>query len=101
MYVHDANTGSRRLTLNYGTSETTIKLTEIALGFVPCTPKVEGLSQVNKQLLKQRGTVGEPAPVARLHDVGKKVVRMASVISKFKSSSDGVILESSSDQILA
>ena len=43
---------------------------------------VQGLSQLNKQLLKQRGAVGEP--VHRLREAGKKVASMAAVVSKLK-----------------
>ncbi|KAF9344573.1 hypothetical protein BGX34_005518, partial [Mortierella sp. NVP85] len=45
-----------------------------------------GLSQLNKQLLMQRGAVGEPAH--RLREASKKVATMASVVSKLKSPSD-------------
>ncbi|KAK3828965.1 MAG: WD40-repeat-containing domain protein [Benniella sp.] len=45
----------------------------------------QGLSQLNKQLLVQRGVVGEP--VNRLREVGKKVATMASVVSKLKTHS--------------
>jgi hypothetical protein len=47
---------------------------------------VQGLSQLNSQLLKQRGAVGEPAD--RLREAGKKLITMASVVSKFKAPSD-------------
>jgi WD40 repeat protein len=43
---------------------------------------VQGLSQLNSQLLKQRGAVGEP--IARLGEVGKKLTTMAAVVSKLK-----------------
>jgi len=48
---------------------------------------VHGLSQLDSQLLKQRGAVGEPAH--RLRDASKKLMTMASVVSKLKPSSDG------------
>jgi WD40 repeat protein len=41
---------------------------------------VQGLSQLNKRLLKQRGAVGEP--VHRLREASKAVATMASVVSK-------------------
>jgi len=47
---------------------------------------VQGLTQINKQLLKQRGAVGEPEDVFR--EASKKVMAMASVVSKLKQSSD-------------
>ena len=47
---------------------------------------VQGLSQLNKQLLKQRGAVGEP--VHRLRENIQKVASMASVVSKLKDQSD-------------
>lgn len=43
---------------------------------------VRGLSQPNKQLLRQRGAVGDPE--MQLREVGKKVTAMASVMSKLK-----------------
>ena len=46
----------------------------------------QGLSHLNKQLLKQRGAVGEPTH--RLREASEKVAVMASVISKLKSPSD-------------
>jgi WD40 repeat protein len=47
---------------------------------------VQGLSQLNKQLLKQRGAVGEP--VDRLREASEKVATMASVVSALKAPSD-------------
>jgi len=46
---------------------------------------VQGLSPLNKQLLKQRGAVGDP--IGRLREVSKDVAAMASVVSKLKASS--------------
>jgi len=46
---------------------------------------VQGLSHLNRKLLKQRGAVGEPT--LRLGEASKKVATMASVISKLKASS--------------
>jgi len=43
---------------------------------------VQGLSQLNKQLLLQRGAVGEP--IHLLRDASKKLSSMASVVSKLK-----------------
>ena len=43
---------------------------------------VHGLSPLNKQLLKQRGAIGEPVNI--LKEAGKKVASMASMISKLK-----------------
>ncbi|KAK3823326.1 MAG: hypothetical protein J3Q66DRAFT_437708 [Benniella sp.] len=51
---------------------------------------VHGLSQLNKQLLKQRGAIGEP--IHRLRELVKKVMRMASVVSTLKQRSTGVAL---------
>jgi hypothetical protein len=48
--------------------------------------EVQGLSQPNRELLKQRGAIGEPAN--RLREASKKVTTMASVVSKLKTSSD-------------
>ena len=43
---------------------------------------VRGLSQLNEQILKQQGAVGEP--YARLRQESKKVIAMASVVSTLK-----------------
>ncbi|KAG0205353.1 hypothetical protein BGX31_002987 [Mortierella sp. GBA43] len=43
-----------------------------------------GLTLLNKQLLKQRGAVGEPAPLLR--EAGKMVMSMAAVVSRLKQS---------------
>ncbi|KAK3823420.1 MAG: WD40-repeat-containing domain protein [Benniella sp.] len=43
---------------------------------------VFGLSPLNKQLLRQRGAIGEPVNI--LKEAGKKVISMASMISKLK-----------------
>jgi hypothetical protein len=43
---------------------------------------VQGLSQLNRKLLKQRGAVGEPADLLR--EASKKVATMVSVVSKLK-----------------
>ncbi|KAF9347490.1 hypothetical protein BGX34_003104, partial [Mortierella sp. NVP85] len=43
---------------------------------------VHGLSPLNMQLLKQRGAIGEP--VHTFKEAGKKVISMASVVSKLK-----------------
>ena len=47
----------------------------------------EGLSQLNRQLLKQRGAVGEPT--LRLRETGKKIATLGSAASKFKVSLTG------------
>ena len=58
-----------------------------ALNMVGATIQgVQGLSQLDRQLLLQRGAVGEPAH--RLREAGKKVTTMASVVSKLKAPSD-------------
>ena len=49
---------------------------------------VRGLSQLNKQLLLQRGAVGEP--IQLLRDAGKKLGTMASVVSKLKTLSNRI-----------
>ncbi|KAK3809436.1 MAG: hypothetical protein J3Q66DRAFT_405440 [Benniella sp.] len=47
---------------------------------------VHGLTTLNKQLLKQRGAIGEPENLLR--EASKKVILMASVVSKLKDMSD-------------
>jgi len=49
-----------------------------------CVQDVQGLSDLNRRLLKQRGATGEPN--LRLRDASKKVMSMASVVSILKSS---------------
>jgi WD40 repeat protein len=53
-----------------------------------CVQDVQGLSYLNRRLLKQRGAKGEPK--MRLSETGKKVMSMASVVSKLKSSSTDI-----------
>ena len=54
---------------------------------------VHGLSQINKQLLKQRGAIGEPEDPFR--EASKKAMAMASVVSKLRQSSDKVVQDPS------
>ncbi|KAK3809361.1 MAG: hypothetical protein J3Q66DRAFT_405374 [Benniella sp.] len=54
---------------------------------------VRGLTALNKQLLKQRGAIGEPEHLLR--ETSKKVVTMASVVSKLKETSEGTVEDSS------
>ncbi|KAK3813320.1 MAG: WD40-repeat-containing domain protein [Benniella sp.] len=49
---------------------------------------VQGLNQLDKQLLKQRGALGEP--VHRLSEASKKLATIASVVSKLKTPSHEV-----------
>jgi WD40 repeat protein len=53
-----------------------------------------GLSHLNKQLLKQRGAIGEPAHALR--EAGKKLIAMGSVVSKLKQHQADAITGSSS-----
>jgi WD40 repeat protein len=53
----------------------------------------QGLSELNKQLLKQRGAVGEPSNLLR--DSSKKVATMASVVSQLKRASSNAVEERS------
>jgi len=53
---------------------------------------VQGLSQLNRKLLKQRGAVGDPAHTLR--EAGKKVAAMASVVSKLRITPDTAAAES-------
>ncbi|KAK3806074.1 MAG: hypothetical protein J3Q66DRAFT_422177 [Benniella sp.] len=50
-----------------------------------CVQGVQGLNDLNRRLLKQRGATGEPS--VPLREAGKKVMTMASVVSKLKPSS--------------
>ena len=54
---------------------------------------VRGLSQLNKQLLQQRGAVGEPLNADHLHEASK-VLSMVSVVSALEQSSSGTTLGS-------
>jgi len=49
---------------------------------------IRGLRQIDRKLLKQRGTVGEPENP--FYEAGKKVTSMASVVSKLKPQTDRV-----------
>ncbi|KAK3821649.1 MAG: quinon protein alcohol dehydrogenase-like superfamily [Benniella sp.] len=54
---------------------------------------VRGLSQLDKQLLEQRGAEGEPS--VRLREVAKNVASMVSVVSNLKQPSTEMALETS------
>jgi WD40 repeat protein len=56
---------------------------------------VRGLTQINRQLLKQRGAVGEPEDIFR--EASKKVMTMASVVSVLKQTFDKVMQDPSSN----
>jgi WD40 repeat protein len=56
---------------------------------------VRGLTQLNKQLLKQRGAVGEPE--YQLYAASKRLITMSSVISKLRQASSEVVLGIPSD----
>jgi len=58
---------------------------------------VRGLTALNKQLLKQRGTIGEPEHLLR--ETSKKVTTMASVVSKLKETPEGTAESSSSNPL--
>ncbi|KAG0199615.1 hypothetical protein BGX31_004259, partial [Mortierella sp. GBA43] len=58
---------------------------------------VRGLSQVNEQLLKQRGALGEP--LHRLREASKKLTSMASALFKFKSPTHNMEAESSATNL--
>jgi hypothetical protein len=51
-----------------------------------CVQDVQGLNDLKKRLLKQRGATGEPSD--RLRETSKKVMSMVSVVSNLKSSSN-------------
>jgi hypothetical protein len=57
---------------------------------------VRGLTSFNKQLLRQRGAIGEPERLLR--EASKKLMSMASVVSKSKRPSDGPVLDSSASK---
>jgi WD40 repeat protein len=57
---------------------------------------VQGLSQLNKQLLKQRGAVGKPLHADRMRETSKNVLSMVSVVSALQQPSIGSTLESTS-----
>jgi len=50
---------------------------------------VRGLTSLNKQLLKQRGAKGEPENLFR--EAGKKVITMASAVSRMRKPSDRTV----------
>jgi hypothetical protein len=55
---------------------------------------VRGLSRVNKELMKQRGAIGEPKSILR--EAGKKLLTMASALSNLKQTPHDTVPESSS-----
>ncbi|KAK3810111.1 MAG: WD40-repeat-containing domain protein [Benniella sp.] len=64
-----------------------------------CVRGVSGLTGLNKQLLKQRGAIGEPQHLLR--EAGKKVLSMASLVSKLKkTTSRGTAVESSTTLLM-
>jgi len=60
---------------------------------------VHGLTSLNKQLLKQRGVVGEPENLFR--EASKKLITMASVVSKMRGPADGMVQDSASMAIIS
>jgi len=52
-----------------------------------CVQDVQGLSYLNRRLLKQGGAIGDP--IIRLRETSKKVVSMVSVVSRLGSSTSG------------
>jgi len=58
---------------------------------------VRGLSQLNKQLLKQRGALGEP--FVRLREMSKKLIGMASAVSGLKKPSSRMVPDSGSSPV--
>jgi len=75
-----------RVNLRWGATNGMLNVTDASI------ENVRGLSQLNKQLLKQRGAIGEPEDL--LHEAGKKVATMASVVSKLKQLSGSSVLQS-------
>ncbi|KAG0363413.1 hypothetical protein BGZ54_008164, partial [Gamsiella multidivaricata] len=57
---------------------------------------VRGLSRINMRLLEQRGAVGVPIPPSSFRETGKKLISMASVVSKLKMPSNHSMLDTSS-----
>jgi WD40 repeat protein len=57
---------------------------------------VQGLSQLNKQLLKQRGAEGDPAD--RFCEVNENVMKMASVVTKIEATSNEAAQDPSSSR---
>ena len=55
---------------------------------------VHGLTQINRQLLRQRGAVGEPEHALR--EASKKAMTMAPVVSELKQASNDVVQDPSS-----
>jgi len=77
-----------RVRLQWGSTNGSLNVTGASM------QDVRGLSRVDKELLKQRGAVGEPENALR--EAGKKVLAMVSVVSKLKQKSRGMVPESSS-----
>jgi WD40 repeat protein len=56
----------------------------------------DGMSELNNRLLQQRGAAGHPS--RRSRDASKKMMTIASVVSKFQKSSDRLLGEQPSDK---
>ncbi|KAK3828430.1 MAG: hypothetical protein J3Q66DRAFT_434963 [Benniella sp.] len=68
------------VSLHWGTVNGELNVEDTAI------QNVQGLSQLNRQLLLQRGAVGEP--VHRLREASKELATMASVVSQLKTPSN-------------
>ncbi|KAK3820985.1 MAG: quinon protein alcohol dehydrogenase-like superfamily, partial [Benniella sp.] len=56
--------------------------------------EVQGLGQLNKRLLEQRGAVGKPLHADRMRESSQKVLSLVSVVSALKEPSTGLAVES-------
>jgi len=83
--------GEYRLCMCWGATSGLLTVTDASM------QDVRGLSRLNKELLKQRGAIGEPQDL--LHETSKKIGIMASVISELKKSSNGVVQEPSNEAV--
>jgi hypothetical protein len=77
-----------RVRLCWGTTNGSLTMTGASI------QDVHGLTSFNKQLLEQRGVVGEPENLFR--EASKKLITMASVVSKMKVPADGTVQDSPS-----
>jgi WD40 repeat protein len=80
--------GQWRVQLQWGASNGSLTVTGASM------QGARGLTVLNKQLLRQRGAIGEP--VHLLRETSKKVITVASVVSKLKETSHGAAKDSSS-----
>jgi len=86
--MEEENDGQCRVNLCWGATKGCLTVKGASI------QDVRGLTSLNKKLLKQRGVVGEPENLFR--EAGKKLITMASVVSRMRQVSERVVADSPS-----